>query len=185
LQRFPKFSTWLLCRLNMSQTFSRPSSGPQQLQEQSLVLQLECGDSSAVGRGRAGRPARPRPTAQNIFTFFLQLTWKNVFLPYLRNFHILAYSIKLTDFSCNKNLKTYINCAHMCLFSSWEQTFLKECKRNATLSLKFTSPCIFVQLKKKKKTRCNNFSSLLLDVYVQLNIFRASSRPSSGAQQLQ
>jgi len=34
-------------------------------------------------------------------------------------------------------------------------------------------------------TRCNNFSSLLLDVYLQLNMFRASSRPSSGAQQLQ
>ena len=34
-------------------------------------------------------------------------------------------------------------------------------------------------------TRCNYFSSLLLDVYVQLNLFRASSRPSSGAQQLQ
>jgi len=34
-------------------------------------------------------------------------------------------------------------------------------------------------------TRCNNFSSLLLDVYVQLNMFWASSRPSSGAQQLQ
>jgi len=34
-------------------------------------------------------------------------------------------------------------------------------------------------------TRCNNFSSLLPDVYVQLNMFRASSRPSSGAQQLQ
>jgi hypothetical protein len=33
--------------------------------------------------------------------------------------------------------------------------------------------------------RCNNFSSLLLDVYVRLNMFRASSRPSSGAQQLQ
>jgi len=33
-------------------------------------------------------------------------------------------------------------------------------------------------------TRCNNFSSLLLDVYVQLNMFWASSRPSSGAQQL-
>jgi len=31
-------------------------------------------------------------------------------------------------------------------------------------------------------TRCNNSSSLLLDVYVQLNMFRASSRPSSGAQ---
>jgi len=34
-------------------------------------------------------------------------------------------------------------------------------------------------------TRCNNFSSLLLDVYLQLNMFWASSRPSSGAQQLQ
>jgi len=30
-------------------------------------------------------------------------------------------------------------------------------------------------------TRCNNLSSLLLDVYLQLNIFRESSRPSSGA----
>jgi len=34
-------------------------------------------------------------------------------------------------------------------------------------------------------TRCNNFSSLLLDVYVQFNMFRASSRPWSGAQKLQ
>jgi len=34
-------------------------------------------------------------------------------------------------------------------------------------------------------TRCNNFLSLLLDLYVRLNMFRASSRPSSGAQQLQ
>ena len=33
-------------------------------------------------------------------------------------------------------------------------------------------------------TFCNNFSGLLLDVYLQLNMFRASSRPSSGAQQL-
>jgi len=34
-------------------------------------------------------------------------------------------------------------------------------------------------------TSCNNSSSVLLDVYVQLNMFRASSCPSSGAQQLQ
>jgi len=33
--------------------------------------------------------------------------------------------------------------------------------------------------------RCNSFPSLLLDVYVRLNMFRAYSRPSSGAQQLQ
>ena len=41
----------------------------------------------------------------------------------------------------------------------------------------------FVQI--NQPTRCNNFSSLLLDVYVQFNMFRASSRPSSGAQHLQ
>jgi len=34
-------------------------------------------------------------------------------------------------------------------------------------------------------SRCNNFSILLLDVYLQLNMFRVPSRPSSGAQQLQ
>jgi hypothetical protein len=30
-------------------------------------------------------------------------------------------------------------------------------------------------------TRCNDFSSLLLEIYVQLNMFRSSSRPSSEA----
>ena len=30
-------------------------------------------------------------------------------------------------------------------------------------------------------TRCNSFTSLLLDVYVWLNMFRAPPRPSSGA----
>jgi len=34
-------------------------------------------------------------------------------------------------------------------------------------------------------TRCNYSSSLLLDIYVQLNMIRASSCTSSGAQQLQ
>jgi hypothetical protein len=32
-----------------------------------------------------------------------------------------------------------------------------------------------------QSTRCINFSSLLLDVYVQLNMFRAPACPSSGA----
>jgi hypothetical protein len=36
----------------------------------------------------------------------------------------------------------------------------------------------------KSPTRCNNFSSILLDVYLQLNMFWMSSR-SSGAQQPQ
>jgi hypothetical protein len=39
----------------MFRASSRPSSGAQQLQQQPLVLPLERGGSSAVGRGRAGR----------------------------------------------------------------------------------------------------------------------------------
>jgi len=39
----------------MFRAFSRPLSGAQQLQKQPLVLPLERGGSSAVGRGRAGR----------------------------------------------------------------------------------------------------------------------------------
>ena len=53
------FSSLLLdvyVQLNMFRMSSRPSSGAQQLQQQPLVLPLERGCSSAVGRGRAGRP---------------------------------------------------------------------------------------------------------------------------------
>jgi len=37
----------------------------------------------------------------------------------------------------------------------------------------------------KSPTRCNNFPGYYPDVYLQLNMFRAFSRPSSGAQWLQ
>jgi len=37
----------------------------------------------------------------------------------------------------------------------------------------------------KSPTRCNSFSVYYPDVYLQLNMFRAFSRPSSGAQWLQ
>jgi len=40
----------------MLRASSRPSSGAQQLQQQPLVLPLERGGSSAVGRGWAGQP---------------------------------------------------------------------------------------------------------------------------------
>jgi len=49
----------------------------------------------------------------------------------------------------------------------------------------FTKPDSVKSFQINQATRCNNFSSLLLDIYVQLNTFRASSRLSSGAQQLQ
>ena len=58
--------------------------------------------------------------------------------------------------------------------------------RKVTGSLKtFASPLHHHTIQINQPTRCNNFSSLLLDIYVQLNMFRASSRQSSGAQQLQ
>jgi hypothetical protein len=41
---------------------------------------------------------------------------------------------------------------------------------------------VFCTIQINQPTRRNNLSSLLLDVYLQLNMFRASSRPSSGAQ---
>ena len=58
MQQFLKFITWrlLYVQLNMFRESSRPSSGAQQMQWQPLVLPLERGDSSVVGRGRAGRP---------------------------------------------------------------------------------------------------------------------------------
>ena len=39
----------------MFRASSCPSSGAYQLQQKPLVLPLECGDSSAVGRGRSDR----------------------------------------------------------------------------------------------------------------------------------
>jgi len=47
----------------MFRAFSCPSSGATTTAVTASGLPLELGDSRAVGRGRAGRPARPRPTA--------------------------------------------------------------------------------------------------------------------------
>jgi hypothetical protein len=53
------------------------------------------------------------------------------------------------------------------------------------MNLKFCKSVYHHAIQINQPTRCNSFSSLLLDVYVQLNMFRVSSHPSSGAQQLQ
>ena len=48
--------------------------------------------------------------------------------------------------------------------------------------LMFVDPCIIVQFIKKNPTRCNNVSKFLLfHIYVKLDVFRATRRPSSGA----
>jgi hypothetical protein len=47
----------------MFRASSCPSSGATTIAVAASGLPLERGDSSALGRGRAGRSARPRPTA--------------------------------------------------------------------------------------------------------------------------
>jgi hypothetical protein len=57
----------ITCRLNTAVTLFRasscPSSGATMTAVAASGLPSELGDSSAVGRGWAGRPAEPRPTA--------------------------------------------------------------------------------------------------------------------------
>jgi len=40
---------------------------------------------------------------------------------------------------------------------------------------------VYFRIQINQRTRCKSFTSLLLDVYVWLNMFRAPPRPSSGA----
>jgi hypothetical protein len=56
MQQFLKFITWRLC--SAQTCFGCPDAHQQelQLQYQPLLLPLERGGSSVVGRGRAGRP---------------------------------------------------------------------------------------------------------------------------------
>jgi hypothetical protein len=57
------------------------------------------------------------------------------------------------------------------------------CKINGTpvLVLHWATFTQSIYFQLNQPTRCSNFSSLLLDVYIQLNMFWASSCPSSGA----
>ena len=50
-------------QLNMFRASSCPSPGATTIAVAASGLPSEFGDSRAVGRGQAGRPARPRPTA--------------------------------------------------------------------------------------------------------------------------
>jgi hypothetical protein len=76
---------------------------------------------------------------------------------------------------------------HYYTFSSPEIYFQKS-YINSNLSFLLFKICKSVhhhKIRIKQPTRCNSLSGLLLVVLTQLNMFRASSRPSSGAQQLQ
>jgi hypothetical protein len=49
------------------------------------------------------------------------------------------------------------------------------------LVLSTITTTFYVPIQINQPTRCNSFTSLLLDVYVWLNMFRASPHPLSGA----
>ena len=68
MQQFFSLLLDVYLQLNVFRTSSRPSSGAQQLQQQPLVLPSDRGDSSAVGRGRAGQPAGPTTTNSTAIT---------------------------------------------------------------------------------------------------------------------
>jgi hypothetical protein len=71
---------------------------------------------------------------------------------------------------------------HACAFNRYPG---KSCELAVNEVLQQNSPRGIHIIQIIQPTTCNNFSSLLLDVYVQLSMFQASSRPLSGAQLLQ
>jgi hypothetical protein len=64
--------------------------------------------------------------------------------------------------------------------TNWDNRFLGRDLNPRPPKLK-----VYCNISNKSPTRCNNFPVDYPDVYLQLNMFRAFSRPSSGAQWLQ
>jgi len=63
MQQPLKFIIVIYIELNIFRASLRPSSEATTTAVAAFGLHSELGDSNAVGRSRAGRPARPRPTA--------------------------------------------------------------------------------------------------------------------------
>jgi hypothetical protein len=108
-----------------------------------------------------------------ILSSTITITYVNILISWF-------YSVcKLYDF-CNVSkveVKTpwrRCRCVETCSSTYNIQNIFKVCESVHHHTIQINQP-----------TRCNNLSSLLLDIYLQLNMFRTSSRPSSGAQQLQ
>jgi hypothetical protein len=105
------------------------------------------------------------------------------------------------DPPANTDIKETINTTHYCEIQPISYTYMKQefasnfkkYKQQSTqisgillllVSLSRTTRSIYFN-SNKSPTRCKNFSFYYPDVYLQLNMFWAFSRPSSGAQWLQ
>ena len=125
----------------------------------------------------------------------------------LESFHI-AYSICVWNINSNTGdaLGAAVRKKSVILCRRWKSLTLCSCNLHTAspflfLSLVTFSPAyerfnyelgiqgffmyILTYSSNKSPTRCNNFPLFYPDVYLQLNMFRAFSRPSSGSQWLQ
>jgi len=91
--------------------------------------------------------------------------------------------VKLSLLSCSQEILSHEDTCLIC--SQIYETKCVHCLEMHIMSFKICKSVHHHTIQINQPTRCNNFSSLLLDVYLQLNNFRPSSRPLSGAQQLQ
>jgi hypothetical protein len=88
-------------------------------------------------------------------------------------------TLKKREDTENLKRKYYIAlCGELALGEAVDLSF----RHNTELIRLYKSTYYIMFNSNKSPTRCNNFSVYYPDVYLQLNMFRASSRPSSGAQ---
>jgi hypothetical protein len=91
--------------------------------------------------------------------------------------------VKLSLLSCSQEILSHEDTCLIC--SQIYETRCVHCLEMHIMSFKICKSVHHHTIQINQPTRCNRFSGLLLDVYLQLNKIRTSSRPSSGAQQLQ
>ena len=102
------------------------------------------------------------------------LMWVKRDLDFILFFFVSLYSVGFSNECGRLTHLTGYTAASLCLLSQLIAWDFRVCK-----SVNYHT------IQVNQTTRCNNFSSLLRAFSLQLNMFRASSRPSSGAQQLQ
>jgi len=75
-----------------------------------------------------------------------------------------------------------INLNYYQIFSSYLVVNTLRLHYKTRYAVMLVDPCIIVQFIKKNPTRCKQCIKILLFyIYVKLNMFRATHRPSSGA----